>query len=219
MDISQYLIKWGLISIIWTGWCVLHSTLNSEGIIHRIGLLDSTIGPYYRLIYSVVALLTLLLAHWITPKWQEFDLWRFRGAVRIFQLILWLLAILMFYLSFRFINLWHFLGLTALGVGRKGTDTQNRLITSGIYGLIRNPQFAAGLILLWARNLTDTGMVINVVLSLYLMVGTKTEEARLLAGFGEEYRQYMSEVPRFFPNRKPSLQALFQGSINPKPKA
>jgi len=219
MDISQYLIKWGLISIIWTGWCVLHSTLNSEGIMHRIGLLGSKIGPYYRLIYSVVALLTLLLAYWITPKWQEFDLWGFRGAAWIFQLILWLLAILMFYLSFRFINAWHFLGLTALGIGRKRTDTQNRLITSGIYGVIRNPQFAAALILLWARNLTDAGMVISVVLSLYLMVGTKTEEARLLASFGEEYRQYMSEVPRFFPKRKPSLQALFQRSVNPKAKA
>jgi len=73
--------------------------------------------------------------------------------------------------------------------------------------------------LLWVRNLTDTGMVINVVLSLYLMVGTKTEEARLLVSFGDEYRQYMSEVPRFFPKRKPCLQALFQRSVNPKPRA
>jgi hypothetical protein len=37
-----------------------HSILNSEGLMRGSGLLDSILGRYYRLIYSVLAVITLL---------------------------------------------------------------------------------------------------------------------------------------------------------------
>ena len=160
--------------------------------------------PYYRLIYSIVAVITLLLACWITPKWQDFQLWRIEGLALVLQLLAWSLAVVMFYLTFRFFNIWHFLGLTSLGIGPKSSDSQKKLITWGIYGLIRHPQFAAGLIILWMRDLTDTGLIINIVLSVYLIVGARIEETRLLAMYGNEYAEYMKKVPRFIPNRIPS---------------
>ena len=209
--VSEYLIKWGVTGFIWSAWCVLHSMLNSEGPIRKSGLLDSSVGPYYRLIYSVLAAITLLLAYWVTPKWQDFQLWRIEGPALILQLLAWSVAAVMFYLTFKIFDIWYFLGLTALGIGPKTNNSQERLITWGIYGLIRHPQFAAGLIILWMRDLTDTGLIINIVLSVYLMVGARIEETRLLAMYSNEYAEYMKKVPRFVPNRTSSIQAVFRG--------
>ncbi len=119
MNFPEYLIKWGLTGLIWSAWCVLHSILNSEGLIRGSGLLDSAIGRYYRLIYSIVAVITLWIAFWITPKWHEFELWRFQGLGLLIPVLVWASAVVMFYLTFRFFNIWHFLGLTSLGIGRK----------------------------------------------------------------------------------------------------
>lgn len=210
MNFSEYLIKWGLTGLIWSAWCILHSILNSEGLIRRSGLLDSAIGRYYRLIYSIVAVITLLIAYWITPNRQEFELWRFQGPALVIVFLVWAPAVVMFYLTFRFFNIWDFLGLTSLGIGRKSGDSSKKLITWGIYGVVRHPQFAAGLMTLWARNLTDTGLVINIILSLYLIAGARVEETRLLTLYGDQYAQYMKKVPRFVPNHMPSIRAIFQ---------
>ncbi|MGO9119194.1 MAG: methyltransferase family protein [Desulfomonilaceae bacterium] len=209
--VSEYLIKWGVTGFIWSAWCVLHSMLNSEGPIRKSGLLDSSIGPYYRLTYSVLAAITLLLAYWVTPKWQGFQLWRIEGPALVLQVLAWSVVAVMFYLTFKIFSIWYFLGLTILGIGRKTNNSQKRLITWGIYRLIRHPQSAAGLIILWMRDLTDTGLIINIVLSVYLMVGARIEETRFLAMYGNEYAEYMEKVPRFVPNTIPSIQALFRG--------
>lgn len=213
MNFPEYLIKWGLTGLIWSAWCVLHSILNSEGLIRRSGLLDSAIGRYYRLIYSVIAVVTLLVAYWATPKWQEVELWRFQGPGLVIPVLVWAPAVVSFYLTFRFFNIWHFLGLTSLGIGRKSGDSQKKLITWGIYGVIRHPQFAAGLMALWARNLTDTGLVINIIFSFYLVIGARIEESRLLKLYGDQYAQYMKRVPRFVPDHLPSIRALFQRTV------
>jgi protein-S-isoprenylcysteine O-methyltransferase Ste14 len=210
INFSEYLIKWGLTGIIWSAWCVLHSMLNSEGLIRGSGLLDSAIGRYYRLIYSIIAVITLLLASWMTPRWQGFELWRFRGPTLVIPVLVWAPAVVMFCLTFRFVNMWDSLGLSSLGIGRKSSESQEKLITWGIYGVIRHPQFAAGLMMLWARDLTDRGLVINIVLSLYLIIGARIEETRLLTLYGDPYAQYMKKIPRFIPNRIPSPRALFQ---------
>ena len=209
MNVPEYLIKWGLTGLVWSVWCVLHSLLISEGLIRRSGLVDSAIGRYYRLIYSIVAVITLLIASWITPRWQGFELWRFRGPTLVIPVLVWAPAVVMYCLTFRF-NIWHSLGLSSLGIGGKSSESQEKLITWGIYGVIRHPQFAAGLMMLWARDLADRGLVINIVLSLYVIIGAKIEETRLLKLYGDRYARYMKEVPGFIPNHMPSARTLFQ---------
>ncbi len=209
MVLSEYAIKWGVTGAIWIGWCVIHSLLNSEGPIRATGLLDSKIGRYFRLLYSITAVFTLLLANYITPNSPEFEVWRFQGLAFIIKVLIWAIAIIMFYLTFKFFNLWHFLGLSAIGLSRRNRDSQKKLITWGIYGVVRHPQFCAGLVILWVRNLTDTDLIINIVLSIYLIIGGRIEEKRLLRIYGNAYSDYMKMVPGFIPNHVPSLNELF----------
>lgn len=137
-------------------------------------------------------------------------LWEWHGPLVAVQGAVWAVALAIGYLSFRSISIRHFLGLTAVGQGKGRRRPSDRLITTGIYGEVRNPQFLSGLLLLWARDLTRTGLVVSVILSLYMLIATRIEEKRLLRKFGDEYARYMAKVPRFIPRRFPSPQSLFR---------
>ncbi|MGB6067737.1 MAG: hypothetical protein WBG50_23270 [Desulfomonilaceae bacterium] len=209
MNCYEDILRLGITAIIWICWCVSHSLLNIEGVVARILAPDSRIRPYYRLIYSIISAITLGLVYWVTPRYNDLPVLRWHGVFIAVKSAIWVVALAIGYLSFRFINIWDFLGLTAVGIGRKARGTSDRLVTWGIYGEIRNPRFLAGLLLLWARDLTCTGLVTNMVLSLYLISGALIEEKRLVRKFGEEYVRYKSRVPRFIPRRLPPLRFLF----------
>jgi len=154
---------------------------------------------YYRLIYSTIATVTLLAVVWVTPRQNETLIWVWGGPLRIIQTALWIVSAIIAYKAFKLIGVSELLGLTAFGIGRKPAGRQDDLITWGIYGVVRHPQFLAGLIIVWARDLTDTSLVISIVLSLYLFAGVLIEERRMLRRLGEPYRIYRNEVPRFIP--------------------
>ncbi|MGO9570065.1 MAG: methyltransferase family protein [Desulfomonilaceae bacterium] len=209
MNYYDDVLQLGITAIIWSCWCVIHSLSNSNGIISKALPPDSRIRPYYRIVYSLFAAITLVLVYWMTPRKGDVPLWEWHGVLIAVKGAIWVVALALGFLSFRFISILDFLGLTALGIDRKERESSDRLITSGIYGEIRNPQFLAGLLLLWARDLTRTGLLINVILSLYLLIGARIEAKRLLQKFGEDYRRYMSRVPRFIPRRFPPLRSIY----------
>jgi hypothetical protein len=66
-------------------------------------------------------------------------------------------------------------------------------------GVIRHPWYAAVFILLWAGDLKPSEIVINVILSGYLIIGTLLEERKLVLEFGDRYRQYQDKVSMFIP--------------------
>lgn len=184
---------------LWTAWCVVHSLLNADGIIKSTGILNSWFKPYYRLTYSAFAVASLAVVCWLTPDGRGIDLWKWTGILAPVRIAIMAVALIMGYLSFRSIGLLDFLGLTALGIGRRAAVSSHELVTNGIYGIIRHPQSLAGMMLLWARDLNDTALMINVVLSAYLLIGARIEEKRMLERFGDDYARYKAKVPAFIP--------------------
>jgi protein-S-isoprenylcysteine O-methyltransferase Ste14 len=74
-----------------------------------------------------------------------------------------------------------------------------KLVKTGIYSIIRHPQYTAGLLLTLALMLVSQsypiiamGVVVMVLLYIDIMVTDRGE----IEKFGDEYRQYMKEVPR-----------------------
>jgi protein-S-isoprenylcysteine O-methyltransferase Ste14 len=85
---------------------------------------------------------------------------------------------------------------------KKGLTRTGGLDTSGILGVVRHPWYAAGILIIWARPLDMAVLVTNAVLTTYLFAGTILEERRLVAEFGDVYREYQNRVPMFFPGGK-----------------
>jgi len=60
-----------------------------------------------------------------------------------------------------------------------------------------------GLILyLWCQTFSLTDIVINIVLTIYIIIGTYLEEKKLVLEFGEPYIKYQHEVPMLIPFTK-----------------
>ena len=76
------------------------------------------------------------------------------------------------------------------------------LVTTGIYGLLRNPMYTAMVISIAGVAIalgSDWMLVLVMPTVLILHFGVvKREERYLEAKFGESYRSYMSRVPRYW---------------------
>lgn len=81
---------------------------------------------------------------------------------------------------------------------------QHALATSGLYARIRHPQYDAfiiimtGFLLQWPTILTL--LMYPILVWMYIRLA-RQEERSAIEEFGEEYRQYMAQVPAFIPRR------------------
>jgi len=92
-----------------------------------------------------------------------------------------------------------------LALGLRGTlGLGNRLVINGAYKYTRNPQYIGdSLLIIGFMLLTNSWMVYLIgILALGLnALAPFTEEPWLEAHFGENYREYMRQVPRFVGRR------------------
>ncbi len=81
-------------------------------------------------------------------------------------------------------------------------DKITKLVSQGVYGLVRHPIYAADLVLAWAIFLfwPERRVLISVLwLTLVLIFWMKLEERALTEKFGDEYREYQKRAPMIFP--------------------
>lgn len=187
-------------------WAAVHSFLASSSfksqVRRKMGAraFDGT----YRLLYNITATLTFLPV-------------LLAGARAIPHLIVWQLA-RPFNVLFVAIQL---LGLAGLAVSLLQTDVlrfagvgqfvrylQGRadvnpspiLITGGVYRIVRHPLYFFSLLLLWfSPVMTLSLLLFNIAATLYFWIGSKYEERRLAAAFGERYEAYRRSVPSLIP--------------------
>jgi protein-S-isoprenylcysteine O-methyltransferase Ste14 len=73
--------------------------------------------------------------------------------------------------------------------------------STGVLGVVRHPWYLAVFILLWARDLSPTQIIINVILSAYLVIGTLLEERKLVLEFGDKYKEYQRQGIDVYPGQ------------------
>lgn len=77
----------------------------------------------------------------------------------------------------------------------------DRLVTDGLYAIIRHPLYTAGLVFIWfSPDMTLNRLVLWIILSIYILIGAYFEERKLLADFGTDYAEYKSSTPMLIPN-------------------
>lgn len=80
---------------------------------------------------------------------------------------------------------------------------QNQLATTGLYGLVRHPQYTGLFIGLFGEGVVHWPTLFSVglfpVIVLVYGLLARSEEKRMLEQFGEEYRAYRRRVPMFLP--------------------
>ena len=96
---------------------------------------------------------------------------------------------------------------TFRSLGKNLTDTvvtrkQHTLVSHGPYRWVRHPLYSSAALIVVALSLVAANwffLVAGMALLCLLVVRTRTEEANLIARFGDSYRQYMERTGRFVP--------------------
>lgn len=85
--------------------------------------------------------------------------------------------------------------------------SQGKLVTSGAYGVVRNPIYSSVTWFVLPATTLLTLTWVYLVVSVFLYVGViifiGTEEKQLRQAFGQAYEDYMARVDRMIPFKKP----------------
>jgi len=85
--------------------------------------------------------------------------------------------------------------------------SKGKLVTSGAYGVVRNPIYSSATFFILPAVALMTLTWVYLVASVFLYVGVMifigTEEKQLAKAFGKEYKDYMARVDRLVPFKKP----------------
>ncbi|MGF1545806.1 MAG: methyltransferase family protein [Thiotrichales bacterium] len=196
----------GILSAAWVAYFALHSWWASEGFKAAVQRRWPQQFPHYRLAYNVLALLLLLPIVWLTFATPSPILWRWEGAAAWGMNALALAALGGFFHTLRYYDSLSFLGL------RRGHETHigradEPFVISPWHRYVRHPWYALGLVLIWTRDMPLNWFVACVALTLYLLVGSRLEEHKLLRYYGERYQRYRARVPALIPWPGRSLRA------------
>ncbi len=183
-------------ALAWMGWCALHSGLAGTALARP---LERVFTRYYRLFYNAFSALSIWPIWLYTDSLRGDELWTWSGWLRPLQALLWLVACGLFYGAARRYDMKAVAGWvpTGRGIAAEGLDT------GGVLAHLRHPWYLAFLLVIWGRDMALSDVVISVVLSAYIGVGTLLEERKLARAYGEIYRCYQRRVPMLFPWKWP----------------
>ncbi len=177
----------------------LHSLLAANSV--KAWLVEKIIPKhYYRLIYNALAI-TLLIP--IVVQYLQLDksllfilpLW-----LRILGNILFVIGVLLLYFALRGYALSEFLGIYQYRHQKEMPIEE--LHTSGLNQYVRHPLYFATLLIVWGVFLAASHypmLAVACLTTLYLLIGTKLEEKKLIHVFGKKYQQYQEKVPMLLP--------------------
>jgi methanethiol S-methyltransferase len=218
MDCRDYIP----LSLLWIGYCTLHSALISTAFTDFVKRTLGERARYQRIFFNLFSLGSIipLLIYSRSPRWDKEPLFAWEGALCILQYaLIGLAATFAIAVGSRY-SMSRFLGIEEIrGKSGRGMTEGGELDSSGILGVIRHPWYAAVFILLWASDLTPAKIIINLILSAYLVIGTILEEGKLVCEFGDRYRRYQSAVSMFIPLKwlKAKLHRVRVNSISQTP--
>jgi protein-S-isoprenylcysteine O-methyltransferase Ste14 len=195
----------------WVLWCTLHSALIFTTV---TDFAKKKLGGgfrFYRLFYNVVSLVTLIPLVYYSHTLREAPVFRWEGPLGIVQVFLLAVSVYLFVAGGKHYRWVRFLGISQIKAGRAGSSLadSSTFVVSGIHRIIRHPWYLGGILIVWAQDLSALTILINMVISVYFMIGAVLEERKLVLEFGEKYREYQRTVSMLFPWRL--LKARIEG--------
>lgn len=198
-------MKYFTLVVIWTGYCALHSFLISIRFTNYLTRTLKNYYAFYRLFYIVISLVLLV---WVINYSSQIDneiIITYNPPWSVIRYVLMYGSLLMFFWAFFFnYDSLSFFGIRQiLNFGKvKNTDPSSDIKRNGLLGIMRHPMYFTLIIYLWCQTFKLADIVVNTVLTIYVIIGTLLEEKKLVLEFGDAYVKYQKEVPMLIPFTK-----------------
>jgi methanethiol S-methyltransferase len=158
---------------------------------------------FYRLFYNLTAFITLIPLILYSQSLKGSVLFQWEGYMIFVQFLLIAVAITLFVAGALKYDMLQFLGVRQIKSGKSHSvlSESGTIETSGILSLTRHPWYLATIIFIWVgyREMYVSTLIVNILLSIYLIIGTVLEERKLIIQFGDSYKDYMNRVSMLFP--------------------
>lgn len=203
-----------ILATVWLAYGAVHSWLASRSMKTCVARRWPAAMPGYRLVFNLVAVALLIPPVWLTHRYPGAALWSWPVWIS------WpaaLAAVAGFLWSLKWYDAPEFLGLRQWR-SRDGADREG-LTLSPLHRHVRHPWYALGLLLLWTRDLNAAWLVTAAAVTLYLIIGSRLEENKLIALYGEAYRVYRARVPGLMPRPGRALTAAEAGELQAMARA
>ena len=190
-----------VLAVLWIIWCAIHTGMISPTATEYLKRRLGSHFRFYRLVFNLLAIVTIVPVILYNQSIQGSPVFRWEGFMIVFQVFLLAIVVLLFFAGARHYDMLQFLGLRQIRTGTShSTLTETgKLDTTGILSITRHPWYLGTIMLIWARELDVSGLITNIILTIYLVVGTVLEERKLLMEYGEDYRQYQKKVSMLIP--------------------
>jgi methanethiol S-methyltransferase len=192
-----------LLGLGWAAWGAMHSLLISPAWMRLVSACFPRLCPWYRLSYNALAVLTILPLLYFKDALAGETLFGWSGPLVVLRFALLGAGLWLFWAGARSYDLRVVGGLTQLrsGCTFAGSPYAEELRTSGILGRVRHPWYGGALLLLWTRTgaFDAAELITSLVLTLYVLVGARLEERKLVHVHGQAYQDYRQTTPMFFP--------------------
>ena len=189
-----------LLACLWGGYFLIHSWLASLRLKYWVAQQHPRLLPGYRLVFNGLALLLLIPP--VSYLWQlrGEPLWQWHGVAAWLSAGLTAAALFGFIWSLKFYDGSEFLGLRQWHANLHEVKDQERFHISPLNRYVRHPWYSLGLVLVWAQEMDPARLVSALMITLYLVIGSRQEERKLLVYHGEKYRRYRRLVPGLLPS-------------------
>ncbi len=186
-----------MLGLAWSLYCVLHSLFASLRFKNGVQKSTGRWFRYYRLFYTLFAFLSLaavILFQLSIKTIRVFPTTTFTllagVIVGLAGLSIMLVCIQKYFLSLS--------GLKSL----YHEEPSAELMIAGIHRYMRHPLYTGTFLFIWGLWIVfpSLGLLIaDTVITVYTLYAIRLEEQKLIAEFGEKYRQYQATVPKLIP--------------------
>jgi protein-S-isoprenylcysteine O-methyltransferase Ste14 len=138
-------------------------------------------------IYTILITFQIILFFFFYYNYYGLDLLAYLGW------FIWILSII-----FGFVPMYTFRKKGAVIKGKSYIHT-TKLVDSGIYSIVRHPQYLAGILLNIALMLLTQhwlSIITGIIAVIIMYYDALRADSRLINKFGEDYKKYIAKVPR-----------------------
>jgi methanethiol S-methyltransferase len=191
-----------LVASLWIAYCALHSYLISIGFTNLMMRRLKSYYAFYRLFYVLLSVILLVPLIEYTGQTDTRIVLTYAHSWSFIRYALVGSALVIFFWAFFFnYDSLSFFGVRQiLNFGKtEKADSSGALRRNGLLGIVRHPMYFALILYLWCQTFRVMDILTNVILTIYVVIGTMLEERKLVLEFGDAYREYQRDVPMLIP--------------------
>ena len=194
MDLHHWILL-----VLWILYVVIHSLLAAVRVKLFFENISGQLFRYYRLAYSILSTVALLFIIYFQYSFTSPVLTNARVLKYISVLMLVPGLTIMVISIIKYFKLLS--GIRSLYYSKSTPE----LKLTGIHKFVRHPLYLGTLLFIWGLFFIFpwlNNFIAAVIISVYILIGIRLEEKKLLAEFGHVYANYISQVPMLIPGSR-----------------